>query len=560
MTSWIKEAVFYHIYPLGFVGAAQYHEEEITHSIKKVEDWIPHMKKLGVNALYLGPVFESHEHGYDTSDYRLLDHRLGTNDDFKRVCDSLHAADIRIVLDGVFNHVGRDFWAFRDVQEKKEKSTYCDWFSNLHFHARSPLNDDFTYDAWEGHYNLVKLNLENEEVVRYLLDSVAMWMDEFHIDGLRLDAADCIRPEFFRRLKAFCKEKNPDFWLMGEIIHGDYNRWANPDMLDSVTNYECYKGLYSSHNERNYFEIGYSLNRQFGNGGIYQGLDLYNFVDNHDVNRLASTVKNKEDLFNIYTILFTMPGIPSIYYGSEYAVEGRKHNGSDADIRPCLQLCEFDSEKLCEHLALLSFVHKMRACSHGSYEQVLLRNEQFVFCRSCEQDSLYIACNVADADYEAVLPIPQGCWKDFLRGTTYRSEGGSLQLTIPAKSSCILYKDNESEQTVTEDCSISYGEAQDLMEEEQSAVYAVPIFVKPLKEAEGLPVEGMEVKPGKYRHFKGKCYSVLYVATHSETLERYVVYRQLYGNEEVWIRPLAMFCESILVDGVLTPRFTYIGK
>ena len=174
------------------------------------------MKKLGVNALYLGPVFESHEHGYDTSDYRMLDHRLGTNDDFKRVCDSLHAADIRIVLDGVFNHVGRDFWAFRDVQEKKEKSTYCDWFSNLHFHARSPLNDDFTYDAWEGHYNLVKLNLENEEVVRYLLDSVAMWMDEFHIDGLRLDAADCIRPEFFRRLKAFCKEKNPDFWLMGK--------------------------------------------------------------------------------------------------------------------------------------------------------------------------------------------------------------------------------------------------------------------------------------------------------------------------------------------------------
>ncbi len=182
---------------------------------------------------------------------------------------------------------------FAMFRKRRRNQPYCDWFSHLHFHARSPLNDDFTYDAWEGHYNLVKLNLENEEVVRYLLDSVAMWMDEFHIDGLRLDAADCIRPEFFRRLKAFCKEKNPDFWLMGEIIHGDYNRWANPDMLDSVTNYECYKGLYSSHNERNYFEIGYSLNRQFGNGGIYQGLDLYNFVDNHDVNRLASTVKKQ---------------------------------------------------------------------------------------------------------------------------------------------------------------------------------------------------------------------------------------------------------------------------
>jgi len=314
---------------------------------------------------------------------------------------------------------------------------------------------------------------------------------------------------------------------------------------------------FSTEEPKNYFEIGYSLNRQFGNGGIYHALDLYNFVDNHDVNRLASTVKNKEDLFNIYTILFTMPGIPSIYYGSEYAIEGSKHNGSDADIRPCLQLCEFDSEELCGHIAQLSCVHKLKACSHGSYEQVLLRNEQFVFCRSYEQDSLYIACNVADTDYEAELPIPPGCWKDLLHATTYRSEDGSLQLTIPAKGACILYKEREDEQAVSEEVHASNKEEEAWLEE---AVYAVPIFVKPLKEAEGIPVESMEVKPGKYRHFKGKCYSVLYVATHSETLERYVVYRQLYGNEEVWIRPLDMFCESILVDGVLTPRFTYIGK
>ena len=236
--------------------------------------------------------------------------------------------------------------------------------------------------------------------------------------------------------------------------------------------------LYSSHNEKNYFEIGYSLNRQFGNGGIYHALDLYNFVDNHDVNRLASTVKNKEDLFNIYTILFTMPGIPSIYYGSEYAIEGSKHNGSDADIRPCLQLCEFDSEELCGHIAQLSCVHKLKACSHGSYEQVLLRNEQFVFCRSYEQDSLYIACNVADTDYEAELPIPPGCWKDLLHATTYRSEDGSLQLTIPAKGACILYKEREDEQAVSEEVHASNKEEEAWLEE---AVYAVPIFVKPLK-------------------------------------------------------------------------------
>ena len=201
----------------------------------------------------------------------------------------MHEAGIRIVLDGVFNHVGRRFWAFLDIIEKGQASPYCSWFHNLNFYGQSPCGDPFTYDAWEGHYNLVKLNLRNEEVVTYLLESIAMWMDEFHIDGLRLDAADCIDQDFFKRLKQFCKEKDPEFWLMGEIIHGDYNRWANDEMLDSVTNYECYKGLYSSHNEKNYFEIAYSLNRQFGNGGIYRDLNLYNFVDNHDVNRLAST-------------------------------------------------------------------------------------------------------------------------------------------------------------------------------------------------------------------------------------------------------------------------------
>ena len=258
MTSWIKEAVFYHIYPLGFVGAAQYHEEEITHSIKKVEDWIPHMKKLGVNALYLGPVFESHEHGYDTSDYRLLDHRLGTNDDFKRVCDSLHAADIRIVLDGVFNHVGRDFWAFRDVQEKKWDSPYKDWFY-INFDGDSGYHDGFWYEGWEGHYELVKLNLQNPAVVDYLLDCVKYWIDTFDIDGLRLDVAYSLDHNFMRRLRSFVSGIKPDFALIGEVLFGDYNQIVNDDMLHSCTNYECYKGLFSSFNDMNLFEIAHSL-------------------------------------------------------------------------------------------------------------------------------------------------------------------------------------------------------------------------------------------------------------------------------------------------------------
>ena len=234
---------------------------------------------------------------------------------FRTVCGRLHESGIRVVLDGVFNHVGREFWAFRDVQQNGRGSRYCGWFHNLSFGGGSPMGDPFWYDACEGHFNLVKLNLKNPEVVDHLLGAVGSWIQDFGIDGLRLDAADCVDPDFFRRLRSFCKEKKPDFWLMGEIIHGDYNRWAeDPEMLDSrQQTYECYKGIYSSHNDKNYFEIAYSLNRQFGDGGIYKNIYTYNFVDNHDVNRLASVLRNPEHLENAYTLLFTMPGAPSVY-------------------------------------------------------------------------------------------------------------------------------------------------------------------------------------------------------------------------------------------------------
>ena len=116
---WYEESVFYQIYPLGFCGAPFENDSILTHRILKVLDWIPHMKKLGINAIYFSPVFESDTHGYNTRDYGLIDTRLGTNDDFKKVVDSLHKEDIKVVLDGVFNHVGRGFWAFKDVQEKR---------------------------------------------------------------------------------------------------------------------------------------------------------------------------------------------------------------------------------------------------------------------------------------------------------------------------------------------------------------------------------------------------------------------------------------------------------
>ena len=294
-----------------------------------------------MNALYLGPLFESSAHGYDTADYYQVDRRLGNNEMLSRLSAVLHQKNIRLILDGVFNHVGRDFWAFRDVLKSGRQSAYCDWFQGLDFHKRSPYNDPFSYENWNGHHNLVKLNLSNPSVKDHLFQAVDMWIREFAIDGLRLDVADCLDLHFLKELSAFCKSRRSDFWLMGEVIHGDYRKWVNPETLDSVTNYVGYKGLYSSHVDKNYFELAHTLYRQFGEKGIYRDLLLYSFADNHDVNRVASQLKNPAHLYPLYSLLFTMPGVPSIYYGSEWGIEGKRTSQSDQALRPHLDFSRF---------------------------------------------------------------------------------------------------------------------------------------------------------------------------------------------------------------------------
>ena len=395
--SWAQDAVFYHIYPLGFCGAPEYNDfANPVPRLDKLYDWIPHLKALGITAVYFGPVFQSTRHGYDTADYYRVDSRLGDNDSFAKLCDALHQNGIRVVLDGVFNHVGRDFWAFQDVQKNGQSSPYCGWFHNLNFGGPSPMGDPFWYTAWQGHYELVKLNLRNPDVVRHLLDAVGMWMDKFHIDGLRLDAADCVDFDFFRTLKGFVKGKDPDFWLMGETIHGDYARWANPEMLDSVTNYECYKGLYSAFNSLNLFEIAHSLARQFGPEPwtLYKGEHLFNFADNHDVSRVATILTDEKQLPALYAVLFSMPGIPCLYYGSEWGATGDKHQGDDA-LRPC-----FDQPQENELTAFLAKLAQIkagsRALNYGDVKNLTLRNKQWILVRQCPEETAILAVNAEE--------------------------------------------------------------------------------------------------------------------------------------------------------------------
>lgn len=437
--NWFENAVFYHIYPIGYFGCARQNDQqsEPSHVILRLIEDIPHIKELGCNAVYFGPVFESVAHGYDTIDYTKIDRRLGTNEDFKKVCDALHENGIRVVLDGVFNHVGRDFGAFKDVREHKLGSSKKDWF-----HVRegnSGYNDGFYYEGWEGHYELVKLNLYNPEVKQYIKDCITGWRNEFGIDGLRLDVAYCLEENFLRELRGHCKWLAEDFFLLGETLHGDYNKWMNDQMLDSVTNYECYKGLFSSFNDMNMFEIAHSINRQFGseNWCLYRGKHLYTFVDNHDVTRVASILKTKWHLPLIYTLMFMMPGIPAIYYGSEFGIEGDKRGGGDDVLRP-----EFNAEKMkadglrdmTEHIHALAEIQKNEpAASQGDYKQVQLTNRQYAFSRSAEGETLVTVINCDEAPFTFNLNMG-GSAVDLLTGETVELGG----LTLQGYSSMVL--------------------------------------------------------------------------------------------------------------------------
>lgn len=397
---WAYESVFYQIYPLGFCGAPFENDGKRVSRIHKVVDWIPHLKKMGVNAVYFSPVFESDTHGYNTRDYFHIDCRLGSDEDFAVVCKKLHEAGIKVVLDGVFNHVGRGFWAFQDVLRYREGSRYRDWF-NVNFGGNSPYNDGLWYEGWEGNYDLVKLNLYNDEVVQHLFDAIKSWVERFDIDGLRLDVAYCLQPDFLKKLRGFANYVKPDFYLVGETLHGDYNRWMNDEMCHSVTNYECYKGLYSALNSMNLFEICHSLGRQFGpeNWTLYKGKHLLTFLDNHDVNRIASTLSNEKHLPLAYALSFGMPGIPCVYYGSEWGAKGVK-NHNDTSLRPSFEKPEWN--ELTDWIKILTDIKKKeKALNYGSYRQVVLTNKQCIFERSYNNERILVAINADNQDFEA---------------------------------------------------------------------------------------------------------------------------------------------------------------
>ena len=455
---WYENAIFYHIYPLGLCGCPFENDGTTSQNhFAQLNEWTNHVEKLGCNAIYIGPLFESVTHGYDTTDYKMVDRRLGKNENFKEYVKNCHNKGIRVIVDGVFNHVGRKFFAFEDLKQNRENSRYKDWFCNVNFYNNNEYNDGFSYDNWGGYNVLVKLNQRNPEVKNFIFDVIRFWVQEFDIDGIRLDAADVLDHDFMCEMRNVANTVKEDFWLMGEVIHGDYSRWANDQTLHSVTNYELHKALYSGHNDHNYFEIAHSIQRSLTINGNRR---LYTFVDNHDVERIATKLTNKANLIPVHILYYGLPGIPSIYYGSEFGIEGKKEQHSDASLRPALNLSDYKNaytdNPLTSLICKLGAIHKQfPEFVEGRYEQLYLTNRQFAYGRILNDSAIIVAVNNDEnpSEFWVRMPIDATQAVDLLQADISEPSTDELEALEAEQKEALLNKGYTLLEALKENCS-----------------------------------------------------------------------------------------------------------
>jgi cyclomaltodextrinase len=345
--NWVAHAVWWQVYPLGFVGAepqavaSESGDVPVQHRLGRLHDWLDYAVELGASGLALGPIFASQTHGYDTVDHFRIDPRLGDDADFDALIEAAHARGLRVLLDGVFNHVGRGFPGFIEVLEQGPSASHAGWF-HLTW-PNQPNQPDEPGEPWrpgqepdyvsfEGHRQLVTLNHAEPQVADYIAAVMTHWLGR-GADGWRLDAAYAVPTTFWASVLPRVRAAHPGAYLVGEVLHGDYAGYVKDSGLDSVTQYELWKAIWSSLNDANFFELAWALNRH---NGLLESFVPLTFVGNHDVTRLASKLTDERHLPHALAILLTLGGTPSIYYGDEQAFRGIKEEraGGDDAIRP----------------------------------------------------------------------------------------------------------------------------------------------------------------------------------------------------------------------------------
>ncbi|MDO4411499.1 alpha-amylase family protein [Cutibacterium sp.] len=369
---WVDYLIGWHVYPLGFVGAPKKLEsDEVCHRLGHLEAWLDHAVALGCSGLALGPVFASASHGYDTLDYFSIDPRLGDETDFNHLVRSAHSRGLSVLLDGVFNHVSSQNQLVKAALAGGPNSDV----------GRMVRWQDGQLDVFEGHSDLVALNHDNP-VVRDLVARVMNYWCDRGVDGWRLDAAYCVTSEFWATVLPMVRKNHPDVWIFGEVIHGDYPGIIKASGMDSLTQYELWKAIWSAIESRNFFELDHALGRH---NEFCAAFTPMTFVGNHDVTRIASKV-GEDGAVVATAILATVGGVPFIYYGDELAYRGIKEErfGGDDDIRPVFpatpaNLSGLGAETLRAHQDLLGLRRRHPWLVDARTEPLDLTNERYVY-------------------------------------------------------------------------------------------------------------------------------------------------------------------------------------
>ena len=414
-TSWLDDCIMYQFYPLGLCGAP--HENSwdwsntwnaATRPIRRIDrvlHWIAQLKKLNVNAVYFSPVLQSDTHGYNTRDFYTLDSRLGSNEDFAAVCNTLHENGIRILFDSLFNHVGRGFWAFRDIRNNMQKSRHIDWFAEIDFSRNTPCSDGFYYKSYEDNWDFPVLNLDNEEVIQHIFGAIRKWVDMFAIDGLRVGIADLMNQNFLQRLREFSSNMSAGLGgslaILGEAYDSDScKEIVSEKKAHASTNSELHSAIVNSINTKNFFQLDFTLRRQFGTDGIYSHTTLMNFLDNHDITRIVQLLHDKDTLHIAWGLLFACPGIPLIYYGSEWGVHGSNDMNTHWGLRPSFEKPVWN--ELTDFIQKVSLVRKKSpALRYGNFKTIFLTKSQCIFSRESCGQTIFIALNVSEEGYLA---------------------------------------------------------------------------------------------------------------------------------------------------------------
>lgn len=443
LPDWASRAVFYHIYALGFSGAPirnDYQAEPVPR-LAELRSRYDYLTDLGVTALCVGPLFQSGSHGYDITDYFAVDRRLGDMALFKEIVGELHARGIRIILDGVFNHTGRDFFAFQDILQNGQESQYKDWYT-IDWDSNSAYNDGFGYQCWEGHQMLPELNHSNPDVRTYLFEVARMWLRDIGIDGWRLDVAYNLPTDFLWEFRRVCKEARPDCFLLGEIVHGDYRTWVAPDLLDAGTDYQLYGSIWRSFNDLNLADLRANLDRAHHvDHGLYRDIELANFVSNQDVTRIRSQLTDERHVYPAMILLLTMPGIPFLYYGDEIGMRGLKEDGDAALRRPLPQPADWPDQGadiFRETQRLIDLRQAHPAFIYGRYASLYGQGPYLAYLRAYTREIAIIAVNADDAPASLTLPVRE---QGIVDGTIFHDALNPELPTVTVENGSIVVDD-----------------------------------------------------------------------------------------------------------------------